>query len=289
MRLAAVVVNYHSGPLLEECLRRLLAHAAVHELALVDNGSVRGEIDALLTRLNDRRIVRLDLLDNPGFATACNRGARATHAPHLLFCNPDCLLDTDALNDLCSAAQAIEHSHPLGALGATLVDRHGRVDSASARRDPTPLRAVVTALGLERWLPTRGIHVAIEGNAPMPVDAISGALMLLRRDAFYAIRGFDEGYFMHSEDLDLCRRLREQGYGVWLHPAVRALHVKGVSSARHPYRIEYAKYLSVLRYFDKFDAPHIAAPLRLMVRVGALARLLLHWALAGARRLSFRR
>lgn len=284
MRLAAVVVNYHSGPLLEDCLRRLLAHPAVHELALVDNGSKPGEIDALLARLKDRRMLRLDLLDNPGFATACNRGARATHAPHLLLCNPDCLLESSALDDLCAAALEIEKHHALGALGAVLVDRSGTVDPASARRDPTPLRAVVSALGLERFLPTRGVHEAIVGTAPMPVDAISGALMLLRREAFYAVRGFDEGYFMHSEDLDLCRRLREQDFSVWLHPGVRVLHVKGVSSARHPFRIEYAKYSSLLRYFDKFDAVRLAPPTRALIRVGAFLRLLLHWGLASVRR-----
>jgi hypothetical protein len=274
MRIAAVVVNYHSGPLLGDCLRRLLASPTIAELALVDNGSRPGEIDALIAELADRRLIKLELLDNPGFAVACNRGARATHSPYLLMINPDCLIDAAALEALSDAAVA-RSAESFGAIGALLVDRDGRVDKASARRDPTPWRAVVTALGLERLWPTRGVHQPIAQAAAQPVEAISGALMLLRREAFAAVRGFDEGYFMHAEDLDLCRRLREQGYSVWLHGGVRVLHVKGVSSARHPYRVEYAKHRGLLRYFDKFDAPATPAPLRWAIRLAAMARLFL--------------
>ena len=90
MHVAAVVVNYHTGPVLGDCLRRLLRCAELAELVLVDNGSAPGEIDALLAEIDDRRVIRLDLPSNPGFAVACNRGARASHSPWLLFLNPDC-------------------------------------------------------------------------------------------------------------------------------------------------------------------------------------------------------
>lgn len=272
MRVAAVVVNYHTGPLLGDCLRRLLRCAELAELVLVDNGSTAGEIDALLGELGDRRILRLDLPDNPGFAVACNRGARASTSPWLLFVNPDCLVEPDTLEALGRVAIPRER---LGILGALLVDTQGRPDPASLRRDPLPARAIASALGLDRFDAIDGVPLPIPfgQREPLPGDAVSGALMLVRREAFAAARGFDEGYFMHAEDLDLCRRIRELGYEIWCAPAVHVVHVKGVSSRRRPLRVEYYKHRGLLRYFDKFDAPRCPWPLQLLIRAGAWLRL----------------
>ena len=272
MRVAAVVVNYHTGALLGDCLRRVLACPQLAELVLVDNGSKVGEIDELLAQLSDRRILRLDLPSNPGFAVACNRGARASQSPWLLFLNPDCLIEADTLTRLSEVAQANEH---IAILGAALIDGLGNIDAASLRRDPLPTRAIATALGLDR-LGREGvtIHIPADARDPMFGDAVSGALMLIRRDAFNAARGFDEGYFMHAEDLDLCRRVRELGFEVCCVPAVRVVHVKGVSSRRRPIRVALAKHRGLLRYFNKFDAPNTRWPVRWLIHLGAWARLM---------------
>ncbi len=271
MRVAVVVVNYHTGPVLGDCLRRALRCPEVAELVLVDNGSPPGEIDALIAEISDRRLLRIDLPSNPGFAVACNRGARLAHSPWLLFLNPDCLLEPDSLTRL--AAVAGQHER-LGALGALLVDAQGRPEPASLRRDPMPARAIASAFGLDRFAAIEGVPIAIAHGSQEPVqgDAISGALMLVRREAFTATRGFDEGYFMHGEDLDLCRRMRELGFEVWCNPAVKVVHLKGVSSRHHPFRVLLAKHRGLLRYFDKFDAPRIAWPLRILIRAGAVGR-----------------
>ena len=272
MRIAAVIVNYHTGPLLGDCLRRVLRCPELAEVVLVDNGSTAGEIDTLLAEIDDRRILRLDLPSNPGFAVACNRGARACQSPWLLFLNPDCLVEPDTLDRLGRTARSHER---LAVLGALLVDTQGRPDPASLRRDPLPRRAIASAFGLDRFDAFEGVPIAIPFGArePLKGDAISGALMLIRRDAFNAARGFDEGYFMHAEDLDLCRRIREHGFEVWCDPAVHVVHIKGVSSRRRPLRVEFAKHRGLLRYFDKFDAPHTAWPLRIVIRLGAWLRL----------------
>jgi len=277
VRVAAVVVNYHTGALLGDCLRRLLACPQLAELVLVDNGSKVGEIDELLAQLHDRRILRMDLPSNPGFAVACNRGARATQAAWLLFINPDCLIEPDTLARLSEVALANER---IAILGAALTDGAGHIDGASLRRDPLPARAIATALGLDRLVGWQGVtmDIPVDAKAPMQGDAVSGALLLIRRDAFNAARGFDEGYFMHAEDLDLCRRVRELGLEVWCAPAVRVVHVKGVSSRRAPLRVAFAKHRGLLRYFHKFDAPSTAWPLRVLIYLGAWTRL---WASVG--------
>lgn len=268
MRVAAVVVNYHAGAVLADCLQRLLACPELVELALVDNGSEPGEIDALLARLADPRLRRLAQPDNPGFAVGCNRGARMVHAPWIAFVNPDCLVDTDTFTRLLAHAA----DEQLGVLGVQLVDADGRPDPASARRDPLPRRALATALGLERF-GFEGVHLSAGDGSLVECDAVSGALMLVRREAFVAVGGFDEGYFMHAEDLDLCRRVRELGFSVRCDRRVRVIHLKGVSSRRRPYRVLLAKHRGTLRYFGKFDAPRLAWPWRALIRLGALLRL----------------
>lgn len=272
MRVAAVIVNYHTGPLLGDCLRRVLRCPELAEVVLVDNGSAPGEIDALLAAIGDRRILRIDLPSNPGFAVACNRGARACQSPWLLFLNPDCLVEPDTLDRL---GRTLRGNERIGVLGALLVDTQGRPEPASLRRDPLPARAIASALGLDRFESFEGVPLPIPfgQQSPLQGDAVSGALMLIRRDAFNAARGFDEGYFMHAEDLDLCRRIRELGFEVWCDPGVHVVHVKGVSSRHRPLRVELAKHRGLLRYFDKFDAQHTALPLRVLIRLGAWLRL----------------
>ncbi len=268
MRVAAVVVNYHAGAVLADCLQRLLACPELGELALVDNGSEPGETEALLARLADPRVRHLAQPDNPGFAVACNRGARMVHAPWIAFVNPDCLVEPDTFTRMSVHAG----DEQLGVLGVQLVDAEGRPDPASARRDPLPRRALVTALGLERF-GLEGVHLATGAGSLVECDAVSGALMLVRREAFVAVGGFDEGYFMHAEDLDLCRRVRELGFAVRCERGVRVLHIKGVSSRRRPYRVMLAKHRGTLRYFGKFDAPRLAWPWRVLIRLGAYFRL----------------
>jgi N-acetylglucosaminyl-diphospho-decaprenol L-rhamnosyltransferase len=272
VRVAAIVVNYHTGPLLGDCLRRVLRCPELAELVLVDNGSAAGDIDAMLAEINDRRVIRVDLPSNPGFAVGCNQGARASSSPWLLFLNPDCLVETDTLTRLTECTRRYEQ---LGVLGALLVDAQGFPDRASLRRDPLPARAIASALGLDRFDAFDGVPISLPpcSREPIQGDAISGALMLVKRDAFTAARGFDEGYFMHAEDLDLCRRIRELGFEVWCDPAIRVVHVKGVSSRRRPFRVALAKHRGLLRYFDKFDAPNTAWPVRAVVRLGAWSRL----------------
>ena len=91
------------------------------------------------------------------------------------------------------------------------------------------------------------------------VDAVSGALMLMPRALFDAVDGFDEGYRLHAEDLDLCRRAREAGAVVAVANDVRVVHVRGVSSRSRPVFVEWHKHRGLWRYFRKFEAPRRGA------------------------------
>lgn len=245
-----VVVAHDSGATLHDCVARALAQAQARRVWVVDNGSRDG---AVATLAPDSRLAVVRNAGNPGFAVACNQGAAAGDAPWLLFLNPDCLLGPDTLARLLQRAA----EWPAVALwGADVRDAQGRPEPAARRRDPTLARSLAQLSGWARLDPARGLHVAPDPAQPRhAVDAVSGALMLLRREFHARLGGLDEGYRLHCEDLDLCRRVRAAGAGVAVAEGVEVVHLKGGSSRRRPLFVAWHKARGMGRYRRKFG-PH---------------------------------
>jgi GT2 family glycosyltransferase len=256
--LAIVVVSHSSGATLSECVERALADPGVAELLVVDNRSVDGSIEALEARFGtDTRFALVRNPVNVGFAQACNQGAAATSASYLMFLNPDCLLETDSVAKLLDLAR----NHPdAGVIGADVRDAAGNPEPAARRRDPTLWRSFCSAAGLDRyaarWPALAGVTMPVPQAARevSRVDATSGALLLLPRVVFERLAGFDPGYPLHAEDLDLCRRARRAGYAVLVAERVRVTHYKGGSSGRAPWRVAWCKHRGLWRYYRKFEA-----------------------------------
>lgn len=281
---AAIVVSHESAASIDACLVRLRAATGVAEIRVVDNASGDDTL-AVVQRhaLADPRLRFIANPDNPGFATACNQGAADSQAPWLAFVNPDCLVEADTFPRL------LRHARGAGQdvlLGADLVDEDGVRDGAARRNDPDfagmlrgPLRA----------RSGRPLDVAVdEGAALQPVDAVSGALMLVPRALFERIGGFDAGYRLHAEDLDLCRRARIAGATVAVANDVRVLHLRGVSSRARPFFVEWHKHRGLWRYFRRFEAPARGAPVRAAVWLAIWTHWLsrLPWILAASLRAS---
>jgi len=264
----AVVVSHDSGAFLHACVADLLAQQARIRVVVVDNGSRDGAPDALP---DDPRLEILRNPDNPGFATACNQGAARAQGAHLLFVNPDCRLEPDAVPRLLAHLAAAPQ---LGILGAHLVNADGSPQAAARRSTPSPGRAIAQALG--RKVPQESQR---EMGSLIEVEATSGALMLMPRDLFEALGGFDAGYVLHCEDLDLCRRVLLAGRRIAVATDVRIVHAKGTSSRRRPVWVEWQKHRGMWRYFRRFDAAGSPWWLRALVRVGIVA----HFPLAAAR------
>ncbi|NLA67033.1 MAG: glycosyltransferase family 2 protein [Gammaproteobacteria bacterium] len=273
---AVVVVSHESADTIDACLRRLRAASGVAEIRVVDNASSDGTV-AIVQRhaLADGRLRFIANPDNPGFGSACNQGASASTAPWLAFVNPDCLVEPGTFDALLAHAEAAEGWI---LLGADLVDGSGARDGAARRSDPDfaamlrgPLRA-----GRGRPLDVPLAH----GLALQPVDAVSGALMLLPRGLFEDLGGFDPGYRLHAEDLDLCRRARIAGALVAVANDVTVLHLRGMSSRSRPFFVEWHKHRGLWRYFRRFEAPDRG----MLVRACVWCAVWAHW-LAGLPRL----
>jgi len=255
--IAAIVVSYQSAATIADCLSRLRAARGVRQIRIVDNGSTDGTLALVQRHASlDPRLHFIANPDNPGFSVACNQGARDSDAAWLAFVNPDCLLDPDTLSRL------LDHATALGGnclLGADLVDEHDQRDAAARRRDPA-FAAMLHDRGARELAVTPDDSMAVQS-----VDAVSGALMLMPRALFDRIGGFDIGYRLHAEDLDLCRRARAAGARVAVANDVRVLHLRGVSSRSRPLFVEWHKHRGLWRYFRKFDAAQVSWPARVAV------------------------
>ena len=145
----------------------------------------------------------------------------------------------------------------LGLLGANIVGTDGTYEPASRRRDPLLRRALMSLSGLARWQSRwpalTGIDMPRSDVEVEDVEAISGALMLMPRAVFERVGGFDEGYFLHCEDLDLCRRVRDAGLRVACANSVTVVHGKGGSSRHRPLFVAWHKHRGMWRWFRKFD------------------------------------
>ena len=249
---SVVVVSHQSEPTLDECLRRLRAADGVGAIRVVDNASSDGSLQIVQRHATaDARVRFIANPDNPGFAVACNQGAREDRdtGAWLAFVNPDCLVERDALARM--RALAARQGGDV-VLGADLVDEDGIRDPAARRRHPD-FAAMLTGA----WRGAGAGSMAIDPDdalALQPVEAISGALMLMPQALFERLGGFDEGYRLHAEDLDLCRRAEQAGATIAVANQVRVVHVRGVSSRARPLFVEWHKHHGLWRYFSKFEA-----------------------------------
>lgn len=252
-----VVVSHDSAATIATCLHRLLCAQAVAEVVVVDNAS-RDDTVAIVSHLarTEPRLRVQAHPDNPGFAVGCNAGALGCPHRWLAFVNPDCYVEVDTFVRLLALA---DERPGLGALGCVQVDADGVEDAATRRRDPS-LREILFARGAREVL-----HVAADGSPLQTVDALSGAFVLLPTATFVQIGGFDAGYRLHGEDLDLCRRLREAGHASAIANGVCVTHLRGISSRRRPVWVAWCKHRGMWRYFVKFEAGQTAWPMRVLL------------------------
>jgi len=205
---------------------------------------------------HDPRVRFVGNPDNPGFAAANNQGVADSHSPWLAFINPDLMVEPDTLAELRRRAEALGDC----LLGVEQVDEHGHADEAVRRRDPDFLLMLRSPGKGSKLAVPRDPHQALQR-----VPALSGALLMMPRALFERIGGWDAGYRLHAEDLDLCRRAREAGAVVAIANDLHVTHVRGVSSRSRPFFVEWHKHKGLWRYFQKFEARQRSLPVRVAV------------------------
>ena len=251
----AVVVDHDAGMLLEGCVASLLDEGA-DPVVVVENGtpgSAAAALSGLLARHPGApvRVVRPGR--NVGFGAGVNRGlavlaGEASVPEWVLVSNPDLVLHPGALGAL---VHALEDHRSWALVGPRIFSEDGEV-YPSVRRFPSFTDAAGHAL-LAQFKPdnafTRRYNPGTPaGDVVTRAGWVSGSCFLARRSALEDLGGFDEAYFMYAEDMDLCWRAHEAGWGVGFAGTAEATHVQGVSTARHPYRMMAAHHRSALRF-----------------------------------------
>lgn len=280
--LSIIIVSWNVRDLLRACLCSLTTApcALTPELIVVDNASVDGSAEMVAAEFPQARVVAN--ATNRGFTAANNQGLALAHGRYVLFLNPD----TEVVGDALATMVAYMDAHPeVGALGPQLRYGDGSLQS-SRRRFPTLATALFESTPLAwHWPPGRNpwaqryYMTDTPDDQTQPVDWVVGAALLVRRAVLDQVGGFDEGYFMYSEELDLCRRIKAAGWEIHYFPHARIIHHEGKSSeqvvtARH-IRFQTSK----LRYFRKFHGPAAAGTLRLFI----LGMFAVEWALEAAK------
>jgi N-acetylglucosaminyl-diphospho-decaprenol L-rhamnosyltransferase len=240
-----VVVSYRSRETLRGCVAPL-AELPWARVTVVDNASPDDSADSVADL--PIRLVRAPR--NGGFSYGCNLGIAGGGAPYVLLLNPDARIDAASLERL---AGVLRDDPAVGVAGPRLIDDDG-VLAWSQRRFPRLRSTFAQALFLQRLLPRAGwtdeVIRDVEAYArPGSPDWLSGACLMLRRDALERLGGLDEGFFLYSEDTDLCRRLRDAGYGVRYEPGATARHEGGASAPRT--QTEWIAARSRVRYARK--------------------------------------
>lgn len=271
--ISTIIVNYNAGEFLRSCVDSLLNCPLETEVIVVDNASTDHSLDALAGLPNVQIIKNAT---NVGFATACNVGIRVASAPFLLFLNPDCFFKPHTLIRLLEAMRFDER---VGMVGGLLVNPDGTEQAGGRRAIPTPWRSFVRAFGLARFADRWPrlffdfhLHKQPLPNHNIEVEAISGACMMVRREAIQDVGEWDERYFLHCEDLDWCMRFRQKGWKILFVPSARVTHALGVSSRSRPIFVEWHKHKGMIRFYRKFFRRQYPGVLMGLVALGVWLR-----------------
>ncbi len=268
---SVVVVSFEARDDLLRCLESLRTVTLSLETIVVDNASGDGSAAAARQAFPAASLIANS--ENRGFAAACNQGAAAAAAEFLLFLNNDAAVRPGSVETLLdrlrsrpeAAAAGPRTLNPDGTvqvsfgpdLGLLSEWRQRRLVSGVRHRKPEALRQAQALAAVAR-----------------EPDWLSGSCLLVRTEAFRAVGGFDEGFFLYEEDADLCRRLRRAGWTVLFVPEAEALHHLGRSMAHDSRRAGLEYHRSHLRYYRK----HNGLPSTLVLRAWLAVRAALGWA-----------
>jgi GT2 family glycosyltransferase len=245
MELSVIIVSYNVRDYLRQALRSVItaAEKISHEITVVDNHSSDGSPE--MVRKDFPSVMLIASETNEGFSAACNRGIRVSSGEYLLVLNPDTFVQPDALE---KALSFMRENPDAGAAGARMSDGSGRFLPESKRGFPSPLTSLFRFTGMGRLFPRSALFNAYYNGGKSDdkicrADILTGAFMMIRREALNRCGLFDTAFFMYGEDIDLSWRIRKAGYLNYYLPEVNIIHYKGrsamtekESSLRHFYR-----------------------------------------------------
>ncbi|MFA6471830.1 MAG: glycosyltransferase [Candidatus Latescibacterota bacterium] len=250
MELSVVIVSYNVSSFLDQTLLTLeeSAKGFEHEVFVVDNAST--DDSTAMVRQKHPQVKLIENTGNRGFAQANNQALELAQGKYILILNPDTVLRSDTISTMIGFLE----SHPeAGGAGCKVINPDGSLQLACRRGFPTPGVAFFKMVGLSGLFPksrTFGAYnlTYLDPESVSEVDAISGSFMMLRKETLDRAGYFDEDFFMYGEDLDLCYRIKQNGWKIYYVPETEIIHFKGESTKTVP---------SIKSIRDFYTAMHI--------------------------------
>lgn len=234
MKLSVIIVNYNVEHFLEQCLQsvRKASKELDVEVIVIDNNSVDGSVKMLKEKFSEVQLIQNK--ENRGFSKANNQAIRISKGEYVLLLNPDTVVEDDTFKKVITF---MDEHQDAGGLGVKMLDGKGKFLPESKRGLPTPSSAFFKIFGLSAIFPKSKLfgkyHLGYLDNDKIhEVEILSGAFMLLRKEALDKAGLLDESFFMYGEDIDLSYRLIKAGYKNYYYPETRIIHYKGESTKR---------------------------------------------------------
>lgn len=276
--LSVIIVNWNSLDYLRECVASIYqhTHGISFEIIVVDNASPEGGIEEIQPEYPEVSIVRSR--ENIGFARANNLGFRQASGNHMLLLNPDTKLIGPAITLMLDAIKSLPDA---GVVGCKMLNTDLSVQTTSIQKFPTITNQLLNIEYLRvRWPGCPLWNIAplfSSSSAPVKVDVIPGACMLLRRDVFENIGMLSEDYFMYAEDLDLNYKVKSQGLSNYYIGEAQIIHHGGRSSSRQKVSqwATIMKYKAMLQFYVKSRGRFYSSMYRAAMGLAAAGRLVL--------------
>lgn len=265
-----IIVNFNGGQLLHDAVAAALSSTVPVEVLISDNGSTDGSLNTVYQAFSkDQRVHIISNGSNLGFSRANNIALKKkTQGEYVLLLNPDCIIKPDTIAQML----AVMEGHPdVGMAGCLIRNPDGSEQPGCRRAVPTPWRSLIRVLHLNKMFPNHPrfrtflLHQEPLPLSPEPVEAISGAFMMIRHQAIKEVGLLDENYFLHCEDIDWCMRFRQAGWNILFTPTSEVLHYKGACSKNHPIGVLYHMHRGMIRFYRKYFRRQYPLPLMAIV------------------------
>ena len=255
IQLSILIVTYNSSATIRVCLESVFQEleSIKGEVIVVDNQSSDDTTAILDELLSQNAKLKVELnRTNRGFAVGNNQALEISQGQHILILNPDTILQKDILKNLLSA---LEEDTKTGVVAPQLQFPDGRIQK-TCRRFPTHMDVIYNVFGLSALFPEsrrfNGWKMGdFDHQSAQKVDQPAGAALLVRGNLLKFLNGFDENFPMFFNDVDLCKRIKDQGYTIWYLPEYTIQHLGGASVKQVKLKMTISSHVSFFRYFEK--------------------------------------
>ncbi|MHC4518631.1 MAG: glycosyltransferase family 2 protein [Planctomycetota bacterium] len=279
MTLSIVIVNYNTKTLLRSCLESIYtgANGTRFDVRVADNNSHDGSVGMLRSDFPQVKVMEND--SNLGFSKANNKLIAQTDADYILLLNPDTFVVGDAIGRVMKYMEA---RREVGICGCRVLNTDRTVQLACRRSIPTPKVAFFHLSGLSKLFPNSKTVAKynltyLDPDQPHEVGAVSGAFLMIRREAINDIGLLDERFFMYGEELDWCLRAKRAGWSVVYYPEAEIIHHKGKSTRQNSRKATLEFYRAMYLFHKKHFAKDHSPVTNLLIYIGIVLRALFSW------------